>query len=173
MIQSIVLLLMLWAAAVAGPRDRVYRSPGGRLTAHVIGIGNRGFEDQESRIELRTVSGRAVRSHSFRSADGQHGYGVGHAQWSRIGRWFVVNCSSSGGHMPWNSPIWVFDRRTRRFYDLQRWIGPVTSDFRLVGADGVATTRMNTATGIQDDHVLVHLSRIIGRVRRYRREHCR
>jgi hypothetical protein len=163
--KAIALILMSFVGgspAYAG--EQRFASPDRRIEVRVVGIGKPGFMDQESRVEVRTRSGRGLAVRSFGSADGEHGFGLRRGGWTPDGRWFVFNLDSSGGHQPWHVLTYAYDTRSRHFYNLDDYIGPVMSDFALSGKDAVAVTRMNVDTGAQDEPVTVHLARIARRV---------
>ena len=158
---SVAILILIIVAPAGQPRVQRFASPSQQLVVRAVGVGKPGFEDQESRIEVRTRAGRLLAVRDFRSADGEHGFGILHGEWTRDGRWFVFNVESSGGHQPWHRPTYAFDRRSGRYYAIDDYVGPVTSDFTLVGRGSVRTTRMNRETGVQDEPVILHLSRIV------------
>jgi hypothetical protein len=101
-----------------------YLSPDGALVARVLPVGESGRDWAESRIEIRTRSGRLLRFVSFESADTEHGEGVEHAAWTPDSKFFVFNTSSSGGHMPWHGPAYFYSTRENRFRRLDDYIGP-------------------------------------------------
>ena len=156
-----VLLLFALVASASQRAVRLFASPDRRLVARVIGVGGPGFEERESRIELQTKSGDVLGMRDFRSRDGQHGFSVMHGEWSKGGRWFVFNVTSSGGHQPWRYPTFAFDRVSRKFFRLDDYIGPVTSDFRFVRAGTLALTRMNVGTGKQEEPVVLTLPQVL------------
>ena len=160
MVSVLIALLALTSAWPAARPERVYRSPDGRLVARVVDVGSPRRERGESRVEIRGRDGRLLRSRSFASPDGEHGFGVDHCEWTADGRWFVFNVSSSGGHMPWNRPTYAYDGRAARFYNLDDSVGPVTSDFKLLGSHAVALTRMNRDGTGRDEPVVLRLSRL-------------
>ena len=158
-----ILALVVTSLLAAGPAqagEQRFASPNGRVQVRVVGIGNPGFVDQESRIEIRTTSGRLIGSRAFGSGDGQHGFGLRRGAWTAGGRWFVFNLDSSGGHQPWHVPTYAYDAISGHFFQLDDYIGPVMSDFALSGKDAVVVTRMNLATGAQNEPVTVHLRRM-------------
>jgi hypothetical protein len=162
MLRIVALLLPFAIVASASQRPvRDFPSPDRRLVARVIGVGGPGFEEQESRIELRTTSGEVLGMRDFRSRDKQHGFGVMHCEWSKGGRWFVFNVQSSGGHQPWRYPTFAFDRVSRKFYRFDDYVGPVTSDFRFVRPGSLAFNRMNVETGTHGERVILKLPRVM------------
>ena len=146
---------------VAPHGNKIYRSPDHVLKVRIIPVGNKGFRDQESRVEVRRSDGRLLRWKSFASEDGQHGRGVNRATWTNDGRFFVFNAQSSGGHQPWNWPVFFYSRRGNRFYSLDDFIGPVTSDFTSKGDCVIQTARMNFDK--KEEAITVRLDKLIRR----------
>src|SRR6266446_5664173 len=101
---------MILCNASVPPQSRTYDSPDKRLRVIVIAVGQRGYKWYESRVEIRTSNGTVLRYRSFSSIDGEHGKGVGRAEWSTDGQFFVFNTSSSGGHQPWHIPTYFYSR---------------------------------------------------------------
>ena len=154
----LVLTLVISARLIA--QEKVYESPDHARRAVIIPVGKKGFENQESRIEIRAADGRLWRWRSFASADGEHGQGVLHSAWTSDGQFFVFNAPSSGGHQPWNLATYFYSRGENRFYHLDDFIGAVTADFTLEGQDTVRTTRFNFAKQKEKEPVTMKLSRL-------------
>jgi hypothetical protein len=150
-------LVILISSVVAFGQTRSYESPSQRLRALIVPIGAKGYETYESRVEIRSSSGALLRRKSFASRDHNHGEGVGHAEWTPDGRFFVFNTNSSGGHQPWHYFTYVFSTRTNKFYGLDSTVGAITSDFKLRG-DTFIANRLGRAGG-KDVPVTVRLSR--------------
>ena len=151
-----------------GAKTEAYPSPDRSLRAlraMVIPVGKRGHEGAESRIEIRNASGRTLRWKNFASYDGEHGMGVGHAEWTADGLFFVFNVGSSGGHQPWHCGIYFYNCSENRFYSLDDYIGPVTSDFTIEGRNVVKTTRFNFETKNEKDLVRVNLGKLMAQKR--------
>ena len=164
----VTLLLFVLASAsslTALAGGKVHPSPDGALRAVVIPVGKEGFEEQESRVEIRDARGRILRWRSFASADGEHGRGVNHAGWTADGQFFVFNAYSSGGHQPWNLATFFYSRKENRFYRLDDFVGPVTSDFRLEGRSTLSTTRFNFGSKDEREPVRVRLRNLPKRPR--------
>jgi hypothetical protein len=153
------MILMLGSVRVR-TQSSFFPSTGGALTAKVIPAGKKGFENRESRIEIRRASGRLIRQRSFASTDGNHGGSIDHAAWTEDGEFFVFNTLSSGGHQPWNRATYFYSRVQNRFYWLDSFIGPVTSDFTLKERSTIVTTRFDFATNTEKDRVTVRLARL-------------
>ena len=137
-------ILLMVACAFAQPKS--IASPNKRTRAVIIPVGAKGYEASESRVEIRSASGRLLRRKSFQSHDHNHGEGVAHAEWTADGRIFVFNTNSSGGHQPWHWFTYIYSIRTNRFYNLDSTVGAVTSDFTL-SDDTLLTTRLAAAGG--------------------------
>jgi len=99
-------------------------SPDGKLMAVIIPIGSPGYEENESRVEIRDRYHRLA-AWEFSSEDGQHGYGVLNKGWSPDSRFFVFSTTSSGGHSAWHFPTHVYRRSDRTFRSLDDSVGPV------------------------------------------------
>jgi hypothetical protein len=157
-IVKLVLAALVATGSAAPPTGTVvYKSPDATIRVLVIPIGKKGYEAQESRIEVRSSGDRLLRWRSFASIDGEHGRGVNHGEWTRDAQFFVFNADSSGGHMPWNLATYFYSRRENRFYRLDDFIGPVTSDFTLTGKNSVKTTRFTFDKEEERERVIVKL----------------
>jgi len=161
---SLLWSLMLLPFAHSAAQNKVYKSPLAAMQAIVIPVGKKRFEHRESRVEIHAGE-RTLRWRSFASSDGSHGEGIDHAAWTINGQFFVFNTSSSGGHQPWHLPMYFYSRSTNRFYGLDSSIGPVTSDFSLVGRSTLKTTRFNLARKNGKESVTVNLRRLLSKTR--------
>ncbi len=153
-------LSVLWIALmVAGAfaQTKSFDSPNKTTRAVIIPVGAKGYEAYESRVDIRSASGRLLRRKSFQSRDHNHGEGVAHAEWTADGRIFVFNTFSSGGHQPWHWFTYIYSVRTNRFYSLDSRVRAITSDFKLSG-DTLLTTRLADAGG-KDAPLTIHLAR--------------
>ena len=162
-VTSTFILSLLAGGLPASAQNRIFPSPDQRLRAVIIPVGKTGFETQESRIEIRDARGRLLRWRSFASADGEHGRGVRRAAWTADGQFFVFNADSSGGHQPWNLPVFFYSRGENRFYSLDDFVGPITSDFALAGRNTVVTTRFNFEKNEEKEAIRVRLHNLRGR----------
>ncbi len=124
-------------------QSKVYKSPHKELQVLIIPVGEKGDEAYESRIEIRTSRGRLMRQRSFASQDHNHGEGVGHAEWTSDGQFFVFNTFSSGGHQPWHVATYFYRVKDNRVYSFDMFVGSITSDFTLEGRDTLVTTRFD------------------------------
>lgn len=148
MLNRIVMIAVILTSGVSVfAQNQTYPSPNKELQALIIPVGARGYEAYESRVEIRARSGRLLRRRSFVSRDHNHGEGVGHAEWTLDGRFFVFNTNSSGGHQPWHVATYFYSVRSNKLYSLDALVGPVTSDFKVDAANTLLTTRLN----IKDD----------------------
>src|SRR6266571_1087705 len=136
---SVLWIVLMVAGAFA--QTKSFDSPNETNRAVIIPVGAKGYEASESRVDIRSTSGRLLRRKSFQSRDHNHGEGVAHAEWTADGRLFVFNTNSSGGHQPWHWFTYVYSTRTNEFYSLDSTVGSITSDFELRG-DTLVTTRL-------------------------------
>jgi hypothetical protein len=148
--------MLLTAVAVFG-QTKAYDSPTKTIHALIVPVGTKGYETYESRVDIRSSSGALLRSKSFASRGHNHGEGVGHAEWTADGRFFIFNTNSSGGHQPWHVATYVYSVGSNRFYGVDSVAGPITSDFTLRGQT-LVTTRMG-ATADEKVPITIRLSR--------------
>jgi hypothetical protein len=156
---SVVVLLANLHLAEA--QTAVHSSPDKSLRAIILPVGKKGYEGTESRIEIRSASGKTLRWKSFASYDGEHGMGVNHAEWTPNSLFFVFNVDSSGGHQPWCHATYFYSRSENRFYSLDNYIGPVTSDFTIEGRNVLKMSRFNLQTKNEKEPVRVNLARLM------------
>jgi hypothetical protein len=156
-----VVVLLAWLH-LAEAKTTVYSSPDKSLWAVILPVCKKGTE---SRIEIHSASGKTLRWKSFASYDCEHGMGVNHAGWTADSLFLVFNVDSSGGHQPWHQGIYFYNRSENRFYSLDDYIGPVTSDFTIEGRNLVKTTRFNFETKNEKELVRVNLGKLMARKR--------
>ena len=101
-----------------GPVPVRYESPDKCIVAIVFPVGNPAHESYESRVEVRSKSGKVLAQRGYVSADGQHGYCVHKAAWTPDSNFFVYSMGSSGGHQPWHSPVDYYGRAQGKFRNL-------------------------------------------------------
>src|SRR5258708_3676744 len=97
-----------------------HRSPDRTLVGTVVSLKQLGpYGDPPSRVEIYSAGGRllAYRDHSGYP---EQGYSVRKAAWTADSRFFVYQVSNSGGHSPWQNPIYFYSRKRHRFYSLDR-----------------------------------------------------
>ena len=139
---ALLVLACLFGPVATLGQTKSFESPNKAIRVVIIPIGATGFENSESRIEIRSARGKLLRRLNLASADHKHGEGVGHAEWTRNGGFFVFTTSSSGGHQPWHVATYFYSVAHNRFYSLDAVVGrPIISDFTLRG-DMVMATRM-------------------------------
>src|SRR5215813_977251 len=160
---SVVVLLS--SLHLAEAQTTAHLSPDKSLRAIIIPVGKKGYEGTESRIEIRSASGKTLRWKSFASYDGEHGMGLNHAEWTANSLFFVFNVDSSGGHQPWRRYTYFYSRSENRFYGLDDYIGPVTSDFTIEGRNVLKTTRFNVQAKNEKEPIGVNLGRLMARRR--------
>jgi hypothetical protein len=126
------------AAAAACPPPKTMTSPDAREVAR-IAPANGQVSCDESQVEI-SEKGKVVAAKGFGSADGQNGYGVRTAIWTRDSRFFVFDMESSGGHQPLYSPLYVFDTQARTLAPLSMPDTLITSSFKIERNDRLAIT---------------------------------
>jgi len=127
-------LVILVISSLASAQTKAFLSPHD-IRASVVSIGS------ESRVDMHSRRGAFLRRKDFTSRDHSHGEGVGHAEWSADGRFFVFTTGSSGGHQPWHVATYFYSVGRNRFYSVDSIVGVILSDFALHG-DVLSTTRM-------------------------------
>jgi hypothetical protein len=160
MFRLLLLAAVILCSASVRAQSQTYNAPDRRIRAVVVNVGKMGHENSESRVEIRTPNGRVLRYRSFSSIDGEHGEGVDRAEWSADGQFFVFNTSSSGGHQPWHIPTYFYNRKRNRFFLLDDYIGPVTSDFKISKRNMVSTTRFNFKQNREKEPITVRLENL-------------
>jgi hypothetical protein len=101
-----------------GPVPVRYESPNKAVIAVIFPVGKPGNKSYESRVELRSNSGKVLAQRDYDSADGQHGYYVQKAAWTPDSKFFVYSMESSGGHQPWHSPVEFYSRSHDKIFSL-------------------------------------------------------
>jgi hypothetical protein len=103
----------------------------------------------ESRVVIRTSTGKTLTSKDYSSPRGFNGYYVVTAKWSPDSKFFVYTMSSSGGHSPWQFPMAVYGREAARgskkdviieFSDLMNGNPTVSADFKFTGPHTIVAT---------------------------------
>jgi hypothetical protein len=154
---SLSMVMLAGGVGAVLAQSRSYSSSNRRVRAQVVSVGRNSVE---SRVEIRGSNGKLIRRISLTSVDGSHGSRVERAAWTFDGQFFVFNASSSGGHQPWHLATYFYSRRMNRFYSLDDFVGPITSDFSLTAPNGIKTTRFNFSRNEQMDPVMVRLGRL-------------
>ena len=99
-------------------------SPDDQLRAVVITLApNTDYGNGESRVEMRDRSGKLLSVKDFSSSDSNHGEAVVDTGWTDDSQFFVFSLASSGGHQPWQSPVWFYSRRERKFREVSEMLG--------------------------------------------------
>jgi hypothetical protein len=139
---ALLILVFLCGLVATSGQTKSFESPHKGIRAVIIPVGATGHENSESRVEIHSARGTLLRRLNFASVDQNHGEGVGHAEWTRSGGFFVFITGSSGGHQPWHVATYFYSVTRNRFYSLDAMVGrPIISDFTLRG-EMVMTTRM-------------------------------
>lgn len=92
--------------------------PDKAAVALVFPVGKPGYERYESRVEVRSKSGRLLAEQGYSSPDREHGYGVEKAVWTPDSNFFVYSLENSGGHQPWHAPVEFYSRAAGRIFSL-------------------------------------------------------
>ncbi len=115
----------------------------------------------ESRIEIRTRSGKRVYKKDYSSSDGNHGWVIDSAAWTPDSKFFVFGMYSSGGRRPWHSPVDFYSRRHKRVFSLDKYVGTITdSKFQIRGSD-IVKVITRKRVGIEDVEVTVSLGKLL------------
>ena len=154
-------LLLIPAIAIADQvcaDAQTFNRSAKNLRAKITAVG----KGRESRVEIRSAHGRLINWKSFVSNDGEHGQVIERAVWTTNADFFVFNTTKTGGHQPWSRAIYFYSRRENKFYLLDSFIGPVTSDFTL--REDVLTTKRfrweNDNPEPKEKRVVVRLNRL-------------
>lgn len=137
-------LILLAAAHVnaAAQGVKTYVSPDKALRAVVTPVGLEGRDADESLVEVSGERHALLLKKSFASEDGEHGYQVVKALWTRNSQFFVFSVASSGGHQPWHAPTFVYRRADHKLLALDDFVGAISNPgFRLRAPDLLDTER--------------------------------
>jgi hypothetical protein len=140
-------------------KPRIYLSPDGALRALVypVDISLNATPDLESRVVIRSSKGETLTSKDYASPRGFNGYYVVNAKWSPDSKFFVYSMSSSGGHSPWQFPIFVYSRAKNvfgQFSDMINGNPALSADFKFTGPHTLVASTWRRA-GALDDKVPV------------------
>jgi hypothetical protein len=98
-------------------------SPDRQLLAVLITLAaTTNYGGEESRVEIRDRANRLLALKDFSSSDSNHGEIVDHSEWTPDSQFFVFNVVSSGGHQPWQSPVWFYSRKGHRIREVSELI---------------------------------------------------
>ncbi len=127
-------------------------SPDQQLRACVLSVGrhpNPPFN--ESRVEIRDMTGTVLATKDFKSPDGEHGRNVQKAEWSPDSQFFVFSTASSGGHSPWHWQTYFYDRKQKLSKELDDFTGPIIKrNFKLSAPDWIEVRVQGTASDPSD-----------------------
>lgn len=160
-------VILAACAAASAQTARVYRSPDRRLVARVIRTRPRGYGRGECIVEVRAAGGALVARKDLTSRDGQQGLLADRAAWSPDGQFFVFSTGSTGGHQPWHAPTYIFSRRRRRIYELDDYVGPVSSPSFTLKAPATLETEVWTFADPEVEPLTVDL-RTLKTAKKYR-----
>jgi len=129
---------------------KTYQSPDGALSAQIIPakknlLGNA----YESRVEIRTEEGKLLKTADYTSEDGDHGLIVANTEWNPDSQFFIYSAYSSGGHSPWFSRVYFYNRNDNKLYDFSEASGfTVANDEFSVTAPDIVTFTVYTCVGM-------------------------
>ncbi len=127
-------------------------SPDQQLRACVLSVGrhpNPPFN--ESRVEIRDMTGSVLATKDFKSPDGEHGRNVQKTEWSTDSQFFVFSTASSGGHSPWHWQTYFYDRKRKIFKEVDDFTGPVIKrNFKLSAPDSIEVQVQGTSSDPMD-----------------------
>ena len=140
-------------------------SPDGQLRAVLIAIApNTNYGSEESRVEIRDRINRLLSLKDFTSTDSNHGEIIDNSEWTPDSQFFVFSTSSSGGHQPWQSPVWYYSRKEQRIRELSELFDhrPVLSDdgpvFEIIAPHSVKITTWKKPRLHEGDNVTLILN---------------
>ena len=122
-----------------------YQSPDGTLSAQIIPVG----ETQESKIQIYTNKNVLLQKADYSSEDGDHGLIVVRVEWTPDSQFFIYSAISSGGHQPWFSRVYFYDRFNNKIYSFKDMSGftVANNEFTITSPDIVKFT-VYTSTGM-------------------------
>jgi len=135
---NITLLFLVASISLAG-NTREFVSPDKKTRVLIQNFNEKG-KVLESKIQFVSTGGMVLRRKSFTSNDGEHGYGIIRAEWTRDSKFFVFSMISSGGHQPWHCPISVYSTTDNKLFNIDELFGAVTESFRLLSSDSLETS---------------------------------
>jgi hypothetical protein len=161
-----ILALATQQNALAGPTTGAIVSPDRALRAVVIPVDReKGFEANESRVEIRKSDGKLICSKDYSSSDGEHGYGVQEGEWTPDSQFFVYDTASSGGHQPYRAPTFFYSRQDNRVRNIEELTNRAVLDqgaeptFKIVAPHSVAIAsspnEYSPGRGFDTDHSII------------------
>jgi len=144
---TLIVALALFSTVVHSAEQKGYLSPDGKYLAYAIPLPKAPYGSGESKIVIKTMSGKTLASKSYGSEDGEHGAGVEKAAWTFDSRFFVYSMSSSGGHQSWHFRTFFISTTDWKIRSLDDYVGPITDpDFVLSAPDTVKTLGREKST---------------------------
>jgi hypothetical protein len=136
----LALLALVINAYATSKKEQKYESPDGKYIAYVIALPKAPSGSGESKIIIKTRNGKTLRSKSYWSEDGEHGFGVEKSAWSPDSSFFIYSMSSSGGHQSWHFPTYFISTSDFKVRYLDDYLGPITDpDFKLSSPNTLET----------------------------------
>lgn len=124
------------ALALGAEEARDHLSHDGNSRARITAVRTASKQTLESRIQFLDQRCKVLLERDYRSPSGEHGLFIEQASWTPDSKYFVYSTSSSGGHQPWQSLLFVYRRSENVLLDLQDFLPPVAdSSFTLSEPD--------------------------------------
>lgn len=124
---------------------KTYQSPDGAIRAQIIPVG----KTQESKIQILTNEGVLLQEADYSSEDGDHGFKVVLAEWTPNSQFFIYSTESLGGHQPWFSPVYFYNKSDNKIYSFTEVSGfTVANGEFIVAAPDIVTFTVYTSPGM-------------------------
>jgi hypothetical protein len=127
----------LSSALVLGAEEaRDYLSNDMNFCARIAAVRKLPKQSLESKIQFLDQRGKVLLERDYSSQSGEHGLVIEQASWTPDSKYFVFSTSSSGGHQPWQSLLFVYRCSDNVLLDVQDFLPPVVySNFTLSEPD--------------------------------------
>lgn len=139
-----ILLVFISAFIAFAQNKQVFNSPDKTIRVVVSNIS----DGSESKIHIYNSKGKILFDTSYISKDHQHGFKIIQTNWTANSKYFVFSLSSSGGHQPWHSPIFIYSVEDKRLFSIDNILGAVTADFKLSPPDSLETSIIKKTSGM-------------------------
>lgn len=115
-----------------------YPSYDGKHRARITQVRKAPKTGPENKIQLLDQKGKVLLERDYSSQSGEHGLIIEKASWTPDSEYFVYSTSSSGGHQPWQSLIFIYRRSDNVLLDAQDFLLPVAdANFTLSEPDRI------------------------------------
>lgn len=127
----------LFAAQTEGD----YASGDGTLVARILAVKKVLMGKYECKVQILDRAATVLLERDYSSRTGEHGLIIEMASWSPDSEFFVYSTSSSGGHQPWQSLLFIYRRSDNTILDAQDFLPPVAHPkFGLEEPDRISLT---------------------------------